>query len=106
MPPTKEPNKDPITKTDLDVIGGELKALRQLMENELKHHAEDIGELKSWRDQFMAEVGPWRTMDKRVGGLEYLAKGMKWIVGILTPIALWATIEIIKALIVLARGGP
>ena len=101
------PDKEAITKTDLDVIGGELKLLRQLMENELRHHAEDISGLRDWRDQFVAEGGPWRAMDKRVGDLEYLARAAKWVAGILAPIAVWASIEIVKALITWAQqGGP
>ena len=103
------PNKDPITKTDLDVIGSELRSLRRLMENELRHHAEDIKDLRDWRDQFVAEGGPWRAVDDRVKALEYLARTVKWAVGAMitatTPIAVWAAIEIIKA-IGAALSGP
>lgn len=71
------PGKEPVTKTDLDVIGGELKLLRQLMENELGHQGEDIRDIKDWRDQFIAEGGPWRSMNKRVTGVEHFAEDMK-----------------------------
>jgi len=104
------PSKELVTRTDIDVISGELKALRQLMENELSHQAEDIKDLKDWRNEFMAEGGPWRSMDKRVSAIEYLTKGVKWVFAALTPIAVWATIEIIKAALAWAavwvRGGP
>ena len=76
------------------------------MENELKHHAEDIKDLKDWRDQFVAEGGPWRSIDKRVSALEYLAKSVKVVIATLTPIALWAIMEMIKAAVAWARGGP
>ena len=89
----------------MNVIGSDLKALRQLMENELKHHAEDIKDLKGWRDQFVAEGGPWRSIDKRVSALEYLAKSVKVVIATLTPIALWAIMEMIKAAVAWARGG-
>lgn len=100
------PDKTPITRTDLSVVSGEIKLLRQFMENEISHQAEDVKDLKGWRDQFMAESGPWRRMDNRVQDLEYLARSVKWAAGAMMPIALWAVIEIIKAIgAVLHLGG-
>jgi len=99
-------DKGPITKTDLNVVSGQIDSLRQLMENELKHQANDIGDLKDWRDHFTSENGPWRRMDDRVKALEYLARSVKWAVGVMIPIATLATIEIGKMIWTVLRGGP
>lgn len=93
----------PVTKADLDAA---IKVLRDLIENEMMHQANDIAEGKAWRVQFMAEGGPWRTMDKRVSNLEYLARNIKWVIAALTPIALWTIQEMGKALVAWLRGSP
>ena len=98
--------KRPITKTDLDIVSNEIKALRQLMENELAHQSEDIRDLKDWRDQFTSEDGPWRRMDDRVKALEYLARSVRWAAGLMAPIAMLATIEIARMIWAVLRGGP
>jgi hypothetical protein len=97
------PDDGPVTKADLN---NAIKSIQILIENELRHQTEDITELKDWRNQFMAEGGPWRSMDKRVSALEYLARSIKWVIGILTPIAIWATWEIIRAAAAWIQGGP
>jgi len=90
----------------LDVVSGEIRSLRQLMENELSHQADDIKDGKDWREQFMSENGPWRRMDDRVKALEYLARSVKWAVGVMIPIATLATIEIGKMIWAVLRGAP
>ena len=100
------PDKRPITKTDLDVVSGEIKSLRQLMENELSHQADDIKDVKDWREQFMSEDGPWRRMDDRVKALEYLARSVKVATAFMAPVAAWAVIEIIKTIGAVLRGSP
>lgn len=97
------PDDGPVTKADLN---NAIQSIQRLIENELKHQTEDIAELKDWRNRFMAEEGPWRSMDSRVNALEYLARSIKWVIGILTPIAIWATIEIIRAAVTWIQGGP
>ena len=111
------PDKGPITKTDLDVISSELRSLRLLMENELRHHAEDISGLRDWRDQFMIEGGPWRTMDKRVTDVEHFAgdakevmdRISKLIYGVLTVVLASLILWIVTTwpkLVMLLQGGP
>jgi len=95
------PDNGPVTKADLDAA---TSSIRELIENELRHQAQDIAEVREWRDRFTAEDGPWRMMDKRVSALEYLARSIKWIVAALTPIAAWAIMEIIKAGIAWIQG--
>jgi len=98
------PDDGPVTKADLN---NAIQSIQKLIENELKHQTEDIVELKDWRNQFfMSEAGPWRSMDKRVSALEYLARSIKWVIAALTPIAVWAMIEMIKAAVTWLQGGP
>ena len=93
----------PVTKADLAATE---KRIKEFLGNELRHRDDDITDFKAWRDEFVAEGGPWRSMDRRVTALEYLAKSIKWVIAALTPIALWAIMEIIKAAVAWARGGP
>lgn len=97
------PDNEPVTKADLNAA---TEGIRRLIENELKHQTEDIAELKDWRNQFMAEGGPWRSMDSRVNALEYLARSVKWVIAALTPIAIWAITEMIRATVAWIQGGP
>ena len=56
------PDDGPVTRADLkDAIS----SIERLIQNELGHQAEDIGEMRDWRDQFMAEGGPWRALNRR-----------------------------------------
>lgn len=97
------PDDGPVTKADLNVA---IRSIQTLIENELRHQTQDIAELKNWRSEFMAEGGPWRSMDKRVSTLEYLARSVKVVIVILSPIAVWAIIEIIKAVMAWIQSGP
>lgn len=97
------PDDGPVTKADLNDA---IKSIQTIIENELRHQAEDTAELKIWRDQFMVEGGPWRSMNDRVSALEYLARTVKWIIAVLTPIAIWAIIEMIKAAVIWMESSP
>jgi hypothetical protein len=97
------PNDKPVTKADLNAA---IQSIQRLIENELKHQTEDVAELKGWRDGFVAEDGPWRSMDNRVRALEYLARSIKWVIAILTPIAIWAIMEMIKAAVIWMQSNP
>lgn len=98
--------KAPITRTDLDVVATEIRSLREVMENELRHLRNEVIENTAWRQAFMNEDGPWRKMDNRVTDVEYLARSVKWVVVAISPIATWAAIEIGKMLFVYLQKGP
>lgn len=96
----------PVTKADLNTIKAEVTALADLIKNELAHIKEDVAANTVWRQEFMKEDGPWRSVDRRVSALEYLARSIKVIGVTLTPIALWAIMEIIEATVAWIQGGP
>ena len=97
------PDDGPVTKADLrDAI----TTIQTTIENELRHQTEDIAEVKGWRNEFMAEGGPWRSMNDRVSALEYLARTVKWVIAVLTPIAIWAVTEMIKAAVIWIESSP
>ena len=108
------PDNGPVTKADLNAA---IESIERLIENELKHQADDIGELQTWRDDFMAEGGPWRSMDKRVINVEHFAEDIKGTIDrmsklfysvltvVITSLVLWI-ITMWPKLVALLQGGP
>ncbi|MGD8501402.1 MAG: hypothetical protein PVJ86_12190 [Phycisphaerales bacterium] len=90
---------DPVTKSDLNTLRTEIKGIRELLNNELRHLREDVNANTEWRKAFMKENGPWRNVADSV-------KILKVFVGVLSPIALWAAIKFIEAAVVFLRGIP
>lgn len=100
------PDKTPITRMDLNVVTSAISSLRELMENKMSHLENAVDENTAWRQEFMNESGPWRRMDNRVIAVEYLARSVKWVVGVMLPIATWAALEIIRMIWASLQGGP
>jgi hypothetical protein len=85
------PDNEPVTKADLAIIDGKLDGLKELVENEFRHLREDVNENTAWRQEFTKENGPWRRVADSI-------KVMKVFIAFLSPVVVWAVIEIIKAL--------
>ena len=68
------PNNGPVTKADLAAAEQRIK---EFLGNELRHRDNDIADFKGWRKEFMAEAGPWRSIDRRVMDLEHFAEDIK-----------------------------
>jgi len=103
-------DKTPITRTDVNVISSEIKLLREVMENELRHLRNEVTENTAWRQAFMDEVGPWRQMNNRVTAVEYstesINRSIKVIKAAVVTIAIWAVFEMGKMLFAYLQKGP
>lgn len=110
------PDNEPITKADLNALRVEIKGIRELWDNELRHVKEDTEANTKWRQEFMAEDGPWRKMDQRMQAQETFSEAMKkgaernskLLYGVLAALLGWAIIQFITVLPRLAAllGAP
>jgi hypothetical protein len=89
------PDNGPVTKDDLRQAIADIKGL---ILNEIRHVKEDTNANTQWRTEFMAEEGPWRKIHYRVEKLERLAWLFVGVAAFLSPVVIWAIIEIIKTL--------
>lgn len=84
-------DNEPVTKSDLNALHTEMQRIHDLLQNELRHLREDVNENTAWRQEFTKENGPWRRVADSI-------KVIKVFIAFLSPVIIWAIIEIIKAL--------
>ncbi len=82
---------EPVTKSDLSALHTEMQGIHDLLQNELRHLREDVNENTAWRQEFTKENGPWRRVADSI-------KVIKVFIAFLSPVIIWAIIEIIKTL--------
>ena len=84
----------PATKHDLKMA---VDAIKELFVNELRHLQGDVDGNTQWRQEFIAEDGPWRKLHTRLEKLERLAWLFAGASALLSPVVVWAIIQIFES---------